>query len=163
MLDNKKSGIALIILGILLFSFLLIIKADIDERDEALCASLINAEDVFTCPAHTSNTLTYLILAFVASTVVFLIGIEHVMRKPVVTQKKHVEKATVTPVSVSLDEEEQRVIDLLANTDGSIYQSDIVKETEWSKVKVTRILDKLEQKGLIERKRRGMTNLVVRK
>ena len=32
-----------------------------------------------------------------------------------------------------------------------------------SKVKITRILDKLEASGLVERKRRGMTNVVMAK
>ena len=32
-----------------------------------------------------------------------------------------------------------------------------------TKVKVTRILDKLEGRGLVERKRRGMTNVVMLK
>ena len=42
-----------------------------------------------------------------------------------------------------------------------IYQSKIVETLDSSKVKITRIIDKLEQKELIERKRRGMTNIVV--
>ncbi len=47
--------------------------------------------------------------------------------------------------------------------EGSIYQSVLVSETTFSKVKVTRILDKLEGKHLIERKRRGMTNIILLK
>jgi uncharacterized membrane protein len=42
-------------------------------------------------------------------------------------------------------------------------QSDIVNNTSLTKVKVTRLLDKLEGKGLVERRRRGMGNLVVLK
>ena len=44
-----------------------------------------------------------------------------------------------------------------------MYQSDVMKELELSKVKVTRILDRLEGKGILERKRRGMTNIVILK
>jgi uncharacterized membrane protein len=62
-----------------------------------------------------------------------------------------------------LDEEEKQVYDLVKSKDGSAYQSDIVKETGLSKVKTTRILDKLETNGILERKRRGMTNIVVLK
>ena len=62
-----------------------------------------------------------------------------------------------------LDAREQHIISLLQGADGSMFQSDIVKETKQSKVKVTRVLDKLEGKKLIERKRRGMANVVLLK
>jgi len=61
-----------------------------------------------------------------------------------------------------LDEEEQAVFNLVQDSQGSVFQSDLVRKTEFSKVKITRILDRLETKGLIERRRRGMTNLIVR-
>ena len=63
----------------------------------------------------------------------------------------------------NLDPREKHIMQILHREDGSIYQSDIVKETKQSKVKITRVLDKLEGKGLIERKRRGMTNIVILK
>jgi len=62
-----------------------------------------------------------------------------------------------------LDSDEARVVAIINEGNGSVYQSDIMKKTGFSKVKVSRLLDKLEQKGLLERKRRGMTNLVVAK
>ena len=46
-------------------------------------------------------------------------------------------------------------------SNGTIFQSDLVEKSDFSKVKVSRILDKLEGRQLIERKRRGMTNVVV--
>jgi len=61
----------------------------------------------------------------------------------------------------NLDEEEKKVMQLLINNQGSMYQSDLIKETLLSKVRVTRILDRLEGKLLLERKRRGMTNIVI--
>ena len=65
--------------------------------------------------------------------------------------------------SADLDSDEVRVVAIINEGNGSVYQSDIMKKTGFSKVKVSRLLDKLEQKGLTERKRRGMTNLVVAK
>ena len=44
-----------------------------------------------------------------------------------------------------------------------MFQSSLVNETKLSKVKVTRILDRLEGKSLIERKRRGMSNVIILK
>ncbi len=65
--------------------------------------------------------------------------------------------------AADLDSDEARVVAIINEGNGSVYQSDILKKTGFSKVKVSRLLDRLEQKGLLERKRRGMTNLVVAK
>ena len=62
-----------------------------------------------------------------------------------------------------LDAKERIVMNIILRENGSVYQNEIVKETKQSKVKITRILDQLEGKGLIERRRRGMTNVVVLK
>jgi uncharacterized membrane protein len=63
--------------------------------------------------------------------------------------------------SADLPPEEQKVAEIINSTGGSVFQSDIMKKTGYSKVKVSRVLDRLEHKGLVERKRRGMANLVV--
>jgi len=60
-----------------------------------------------------------------------------------------------------LDSDEKRIISLLQERQGSVFQSEVIKLTGFSKVKVSRILDRMEHNGLIERKRRGMANLVV--
>ena len=62
-----------------------------------------------------------------------------------------------------LDEEEIKIYELLKKSEGSVYQSDLVRETGISKVRITRILDRMETKRILERKRRGMANLVVLK
>ncbi len=73
-------------------------------------------------------------------------------------------KKDFKPVETSqLSDDERTVYELLKNKEGSMYQNEIVTATVYGKVKVTRILDKLELQGIIERKRRGMTNIVVLK
>jgi uncharacterized membrane protein len=63
----------------------------------------------------------------------------------------------------SLNKDEKNVLEKIIESEGTIFQSELVNKTRFPKVKVTRILDRLEGKGLIERKRRGMTNVVVLK
>ena len=63
----------------------------------------------------------------------------------------------------NLNDDEKRVMNLLLENKGSIYQSDIIEKTNLNKVKITRMLDSLEAQGLVERKRRGMTNIVILK
>lgn len=62
-----------------------------------------------------------------------------------------------------LNIDEKKVYNLIKSEEGSMYQSDIVKETGLSKVKITRTLDKLTGKNIIERHRRGMTNIIILK
>ena len=70
---------------------------------------------------------------------------------------------TAKNLNLTLDKEEKVIIKALENADGTIFQSDLVEKTQFGKVKVSRILDRLEGRGLLERKRRGMTNVVVLK
>ena len=58
---------------------------------------------------------------------------------------------------------EEKVIYSVLIKEKSMFQADLVDKSGFGKVKVTRILDKLEHKNLIERKRRGMNNIVVLK
>lgn len=60
-----------------------------------------------------------------------------------------------------LNEDEEKVIKILQREKGGMFQKTLMEELEWGKVKITRTLDKLESKELIERKRRGMNNIVV--
>ena len=62
-----------------------------------------------------------------------------------------------------LDKDEKRVIDLLLKENKAMFQATLKEKLDVGKVKLTRLLDKLEAKQLIERKRRGMNNLVVLK
>jgi hypothetical protein len=80
-----------------------------------------------------------------------------------VKQKVPVEQKSKPIDYTKLDKDEKIIIKTIEEADGTIFQSDLVEKTEFSKVKVSRLLDKLEGRQLIERKRRGMTNVVVLK
>ncbi len=61
----------------------------------------------------------------------------------------------------TLPDDEKTLYREVEKSRGAIFQSELVEKTKLSKVKVSRLLDKLEGRGLIERRRRGMTNLVI--
>ena len=69
-------------------------------------------------------------------------------------------KDIIKHLTKNLSEEEKKVFDIIFESNG-IYQSNLIEKSGFSRVKITRILDKLESRELIERKRRGMTNFVV--
>lgn len=73
------------------------------------------------------------------------------------------QKMKIKQEAKSLQGEEKKVYDTILASDGYIFQSDLIGKTGFSKVKISRILDKLETKGLVERRRRGMANIILLK
>ncbi len=66
-------------------------------------------------------------------------------------------------ISKTLKDDERKIYKVILDSDGLINQSEIAEKTGLSKSKVSRSLDLLESKGLVERKRRGMGNIVLLK
>lgn len=59
-----------------------------------------------------------------------------------------------------LGEDERRLYVLIREKGGEMLQSEIVASGSFSKAKVTRLLDKLENKDIVVRERHGMTNRI---
>jgi uncharacterized membrane protein len=102
--------------------------------------------------------------------VILVIGLFLIYSKEetkIITKTKKVEvpiEKKSEPIDYSkLDKDEKIIIKSVEEANGTIFQSDLVEKTEFNKVKISRILDRLEGRQLIERKRRGMTNVVVLK
>ena len=72
-------------------------------------------------------------------------------------------KARWKAVVPSLKEEQQIIYQIILDEDGMMAQSDIVEKTGLSKSNVSRTLDVLESMGLVEKRRRGMGNLIMLK
>lgn len=62
-----------------------------------------------------------------------------------------------------LKDDERRIYEEILKSDGAILQSELVEKTGLSKSTVSRCLDILESKGMVERRRRGMANMVLLK
>ena len=127
-------------------------------------------EDASICPhAKIVDTQNLVIAALIIVIVVMAgwLGYNAYLAKTEESGGAPVEKASSAKKkrieADALDPDEARAVAVVNSAGGSVFQSDIMKTTGFSKVKVSRLLDRLEQKGLIERKRRGMTNLVVAK
>ena len=59
--------------------------------------------------------------------------------------------------------DEKQIISLIIDEGGTIFQSQLVDRSGYSKTKVSLILDRLEAKQILERKRHGMSNAIVLK
>ena len=66
-------------------------------------------------------------------------------------------------IAKTLRKEEQQIYRVIIESDGIVEQSKLPEKTGLSKASVSRALDLLESKGLVERKRRGMGNIVLLK
>lgn len=115
------------------------------------------------------------ILAFVILVGLYLIffgkdeilkEIHHEIKEVHVKEKiepKKIDKEHYEDILAKLETDEKNIVEKMIEAQGTLFQSDLVEKTGYTKVKVTRILDKLEGRGIIERKRRGMTNVVILK
>jgi len=157
---NKKTlGVVLIGFSVALLVLLGFVKMDLDRKDMFLCQAVESDPDVSMdeCPAHTSNSSWVLMIAFGIVFAILIAGVVLAFMRP----HAHEVVNRVNRDYSKLEGDEKHIVDLLKGHDGSMYQSDLLKELGFSKVKLTRVLDKLESKKVIDRKRRGMTNLVV--
>ncbi|MBI1973694.1 MarR family transcriptional regulator [Candidatus Micrarchaeota archaeon] len=114
------------------------------------------------CPVE-SGVPSISIIAFALEGLVGLVG-AWLLFSGITSQSRRA--AAVRDASAKRSElsgDERKVYDLVAEANGAVFQSDLVERSGLNKVKVTRILDRLEGSGLVERRRRGMTNMVVLK
>ena len=114
----------------------------------------------------TIQSQTGLSLAIVA--VILVIGLVIMLTKPKIEVKEKIVVKKVQEKKKKLDlsgleEKEKKAMELLIGEGKAMFQADLMEKLEIGKVGMTRLLDKLEAKQIIERKRRGMNNIVVLK
>ncbi|MCC7575145.1 MarR family transcriptional regulator [Candidatus Woesearchaeota archaeon] len=154
MMNNKQ-------IGIIITSFAFLLALVIYFFNRAL-SQIVNTscDHGPTCPMWGSITF-HTNLTIALTIIVLLIGLYLVFFGEKIKQEK--KQKTKTTIPKNLEPEEKQIMQIIIKENGTMFQSKIVEETKLNKVKITRILDKLEGKGLIERKRRGMTNVVILK
>ena len=153
--------------SIILFLILTFVKINLDEQSAFLCEKFHeNKLDMTQCPVHQANSLWtnvswMIVTAFGINFLIFGVGVYMAFFQKALTKEL---KKEFKEIDISkLDDEEKKIYEIIKNSKGSAYQTDLIKETGFSKVKITRILDRLESKDVLERKRRGMTNIIVLK
>lgn len=60
-------------------------------------------------------------------------------------------------------DDEKEIVKLIIAEGGTIFQSQLVEKSGYSKSKVSLVLDRLEAGKILERRRRGMSNVIVLK
>jgi len=156
-MENKKVGYILLGIAFLLIIIILLFHSALKEIVVMGCGE----EHSLTCPMNiTINQQTYLALSIVGLLIIISIVLiftkpkEKIIIRTIKKRKKKIDKS-------KLGNNEKKVINLLEKENGVVFQRDLMEKLEIGKVTTTRLLDKLEAKQLIERKRRGMNNIVV--
>lgn len=115
------------------------------------------------CPYSTSIPIEHAV-AFVIGLGIFGIGYKlKSMPKIREPPASTLSQAKAKKLAVTLPEDEKKIYNIVIGSNGFIFQNDLIEKSGLNKVSMTRVLDKLEAKGLVERRRRGMSNVVVLK
>jgi uncharacterized membrane protein len=159
--ENKHVGLLIIGLAIVMMVIVIIFNSALNNLVGITCSH--GSE----CTMYnTIQTQTGLSLAIVA--IVLIIGLFIMVSKPKVEIKEKIiiknikEKKKKLNLN-GLEKKEKQVIELLLKEGKAMFQADLMEKLEIGRVGMTRLLDKLEAKQFIERKRRGMNNIVVLK
>lgn len=161
-MKNKNVGILIIgiavVLGIIVFLFNNALK------DITASSCSMGSECTMYSAIKMQNYISTALIA-----VIIILGIIIMLLK----EEKHIVTKTITEREIKakkirvnmadLNSEEKKIVGILVNSKGSMFQSELVEKAGFDKVKVSRILDRLEGRQMIERRRRGMTNIVILK
>jgi TM2 domain-containing membrane protein YozV len=165
---NRIVGILVIgiaaLIGFIIFSFN---KALTDIVNSA-CSHGPSCPMWGTIDFQTNVSIGIMIFIVLIGLYLIFFGEEEKIITKVKTIKQQIEPKRITKENYQeilnkLIADERLVFNKIIESEGAIFQSDLVNKTKLNKVKITRILDKLEGKGLIERRRRGMTNVIILK
>lgn len=165
---NRIVGILVIgiaaLIGFIIFSFN---KALTDIVNSA-CSHGPSCPMWGTIDFQTNVSIGIMIFIVLIGLYLIFFGEEEKIITKVKTIKQQIEPKRITKENYQeilnkLIADERLVFNKIIESEGAIFQSDLVDKTKLNKVKITRILDKLEGKGLIERRRRGMTNVIILK
>lgn len=159
-MENKQVGYMLLGISAIIVVIILLFNSTMKSFVDNTCL----LEHGSSCPMYSAiSQQTYLafsmvgLLVIVALILIFSKPQEKIIVKEIekIKPKKKIDTSELKP-------EEKQVLDLVQKNK-AVFQADLIEKTEFSKAKMTRIIDRLEGKSLVERKRRGMTNVVVLK
>lgn len=152
----KEIGIAIVLITLVMALLLISFMDTLNQAVQESCT----CGDACGMIEHQTPPIIY--VGWAGVIVMFLIGIVLFFKGGTLVGKADGKGAWFEKLK-SLKDDEKMIYKLLIDADGTMFQSEIVEKTELSKVKVTRTLDKLESRRLLERRRRGLTNIIVLK
>ena len=167
-MKNRIAGILVlgiaVLIGFIIFSFNQAMTTIVSTS----CSHGIECPMWGTIEFQTNLSIAIMIVIIIIGLYLIFFGKEEIRITRFKTVKQQIEPKKITKdnykkVMESLDKDEKVILEKIISSQGTIFQSDLADNERFTKVKVTRILDRLEGRGLIERRRRGMTNVIILK
>ena len=171
-MQNRIVGIIVVcisvLIGFIILSFNIALKKIVNES----CSHGSDCPMWGNIDFHTNISIALMIIILLVGLYLIFFSREEKIITRIETKIKKVKeqvkpkqltKENYKQVMSKMEEDDKKVFEKVLDSQGSIMQSELVEKTGFTKVKISRILDKLEGRALIERKRRGMTNVVVLK
>ncbi len=159
-MENKYVGYLLLGVSVLVILLILLFNVTLKDIVKASCGELHGD----SCPmGRNVDQQTYIALGVVG--LLIIVSFVLIFSEPyekVIVKTRTVQKRKKKIDMAGMRSEDKKVLKLIQEK-GALFQADLIEETEFGKAKMTRIIDRLEGKGFVERKRRGMTNVVVLK
>jgi uncharacterized membrane protein len=157
-MENKNVGYLLLGISIAIIFIIFLFNNAMKEIVIGQCGPVHGP----TCKMNKTITQqTYLSLGIVAILIIASVVLIASKPKEKIIIKKAQQKKRVFNLE-GLRKEDKQVFQVIQESK-TIFQADLIEKLGFGKAKISRILDRLENKDLIERKRRGMTNVVVLK
>lgn len=159
-MENKNVGYLLLGISIIIIAIIFLFNSTMKSIVNQTCSS----EHGLSCPMYASiKTQTYLSLAIVGLLIIVSFVLIFTKQQERIVIKKIKEKIPKKEIDTSSLKPEEKQAFKIIQENKTIFQADLIEKTGFGKAKMSRILDRLEGRGFVERKRRGMTNVVVLK
>src|SRR3989338_1320615 len=143
-MENKNVGFIVLGISFLIVVIILLFNSALKDIIESSCTG----EHGLSCPMYAALTKqTYLSIAIAGILVIFVLVMIFTKPEREIVVKRVKERKVSKKIDLSEFRPEEKKVFKLVEESGAIFQAEII--------------DKLEGSGLVERKRRGMTNVVV--
>jgi uncharacterized membrane protein len=154
---NKNVGFLIVGISVMIVAIILLFNSGMKDIVDETCDHGTSCQMYDTISMQTN-------LSLIIAGLVLVIGLFLIFSKEHerIVVKKVKTKSRAKRIDMSkLDVDEKKVVGILKREHGAFFQKSVMDELEVGKVKMTRLVDKLEAKGIVERKRRGMNNIIV--
>jgi hypothetical protein len=160
-MKNRSVGFLIVGISVMIVVIIMLFNTGLKDIVDETCDHGPTCEMYDTVWLQTNLSLAIAgLVLFIGLFLIFSKETEKIVEKIVVKRIKEKKKKISL---VGLDSVEKNVVKILQREGGAFFQKSLMEELEVGKVKMTRMMDKLEAKQIIERKRRGMNNIIVLK
>ena len=155
-MENKQVGWLIVGISVVIGIIILIFNMGLKNIVGETCTHGPTCSMFDTIAVQTWISLAIVgIILVIGLVIMFMKPTERIVVKKIKAKKKKIDLK-------GLNAREKEVVKMLQK-EGAVFQRTMMEKLEIGKVGMTRILDKLESKEILERKRRGMNNVVVLK